>query len=100
MPKISTKRDGKTTGKQAVQRETASLAAMGLEQRASTDVSSTLTCPPPILRTPEQTVSRQEAEMFIDKLARTYFMHARILVKETTETEPSETVTHSIISDF
>lgn len=96
MPKISTKRVGETKGKGVVKREAIGSTFPSSNPVASTDASSNSSCVLPVVQTPEHAVSRQEAEMFLDKLARTYLMHARILVKDTLKTEPPESIANLI----
>lgn len=90
MPKSSTKRVGGTRGKGVTKRETTGLTFFASNPVASTAVSSNTSCVLPIVQTAEHTVSRQEAEIFLDKLARAYLMHARILVNDTPKTKPPE----------
>ena len=90
MPNKSTKRAGGINSKRVVRCETASLRVPALEQFTSTVVSPRPAPIPLFAPKSEKPVTRQEAQIFLDKLVSVYMEHARMIVKNSPKTELPE----------
>ncbi len=88
MPNKSTKGAGGINSKCGVQCETARLSVSALKQLTSTVVFYS---PAPLFAPmSEKLITRQQAQIFLDKLASVYLEHARMIVKTPLKTELPE----------
>ncbi len=87
MPDKSTKRDEGINSKRVVRCGTASLRVPALEQLTSTVVSSAPAPIPLFAPQSDKPVTRQDAQLFLDKLASVYLEQARIIVKTPKKTQ-------------
>lgn len=87
MSNKSPKRAEGKNNMRVVQRDTRSLMVPALEQVTSTVVSSSPASIPLFVRLSEEPVTRQEAQLFLDKLASVYLEHARMIVKTSPKKE-------------
>lgn len=96
MSKNPTRRVGETDGNGVIKGKAIRSIFPGPSPVASTAVPPNSSSIFPVVQTHEHAVSRQEAELFLNKLARTYLLHARILVKAARKTEPPQIITDLI----